>query len=355
MNKKILLAVGMLLSVLAFAQVDSTAIDDDDEDFSKYADAELAGGVKRYTTSKVLDLSPNKLISIGYDYQGAHKLTNFGPNTASSSINGMGGMRIVANIPVISKTNVLWSIGGNFWRMRYNFETPPPANNFFSNNLYERGLTTIGLNTTLFKPFNERQCMLVFASADANGDYNLTDSRIGDYLLNPTYTIAALYGIKRNDRSLIAYGVTRTYRAGNQTLFPLLLFNHTFANRKWGIEALLPSRLHIRRNFNPRNLLFAGFEMEGNSYFMQNRTNPNDPQYNNLVLRRSEIRPRIIYEKSIWGFVWLSVQAGYRINFNFDVDRGDFFRYLGDPTPFTQTNQLGNTFYFNFSLNLVSP
>jgi hypothetical protein len=87
---------------------------------------------------------------------------------------------------------------------------------------------------------------------------------------------------------------------------------------------------------------------------MKNRTNPND-QYNNLVLRRSEIRPRIIYEKSIWGFVWLSVQAGYRINFNFDVDRGDFFRYLGDPTPFTQTNQLGNTFYFNFSLNLVSP
>jgi hypothetical protein len=354
MNKQLLLVAGLLFSAFAYAQVDSTAFDDDDEDFSKYADAELAGGVKRYATSKVFDLSPNKLISIGYDYQGAHKLTNFGPDTAASNINGMGGMRIIANIPVISKTNILWSIGANYWRMNYNFESAPPNNNFFTNNLYDRGLTTIGINTTVFKPFNERQFILGFVSTDANGDFNLTDKRIGEYLLMPTYTVAAFYGIKRNDRSMIAYGLTRTYRAGNQTIFPLILLNHTFPNRKWGIEMLLPSRFHIRRNFNPRNLLFAGFEMEGNTYFMPNRTNPHT-KYDNLVLRRSEIRPRIIYEKSIWGFVWLSVQAGYRVNFNFDVDRGDFFRYLGDPTPFTQTNQLGNTFYFNFSINLVSP
>lgn len=339
-----------------WAQTDTTKFEDDDDiDFSAYANASLAGGVKRYCTSKVFDLSPNKLISVGYDFMGKQQLTNYSTDTGSANINNVQGIRIGFNVPVISKTNILWSIGGNYWRMGYNMDKPQNANNYFTNALHDRGLTTIGLNTTLFKPFNEEYFFLGQASFDANGDFTLGDSKLFDYLLAPKISLAALYGKKRNDRSMIAFGLTRTYRAGNQTLFPLLMFNHTFANRKWGIEALLPARAAIRRNFNPRNLVFIGYEMEGNSYSILNRTNPVDPRLNNLELRRSEIRPRITYEKSLWGFVWLSAQVGYRINFRYDIDSGDRFRWLGDDEGYVQTNQLNNTFYFNFSINLVSP
>lgn len=339
-----------------FAQVDST---EEEIDFSAYADADLAGGVKRYCTSKIYDLSPNKLISIGYDYQSAFKLTNngfgtpkFPHDTSTSNINGMGGLRIGANIPVISKTSVIWSIGGSFWRMKYNFENADDKN-YVTDALNQRGLTTLGLNSTIFKPFNEKHFVLGFISADVNGDFTLGDNKLADYLTKPKFTIAALYGTKRNDYSMFAFGLTRTYRAGAQTIFPLILWNHTFANRKWGVEALIPSRLNIRRNFNPRTLLFLGYELEGNSYAMVNRTD--NAAYNDFELRRSEIRPRITFEKSLSGFIWISVQAGYRINYRFDVDNGDFFRLLGDKTPYTQTNTLTNPLYFNISLNLVSP
>jgi hypothetical protein len=339
---------------LAYSQTDSTSLDDDDMDFSQYADAELAGGVKRYCNSKVLDISPNKLISIGYDFVGPHQVTNYGPDTASSNINNMQGLRIGLNIPVISKTHLLWSVGANYWRMGYGFNDAPVKNQFIQT-LHQHGLTTMGLNTTLFKPFDEKHFLLAFVSGDINGDFKLNDNNLSTYFSKYTYTIAALYGVKKNDRSMIAYGLTRTYRAGNQTIFPILLFNHTFENRKWGIEMLLPSRFNIRRNFNPRNLLLAGFEMEGNAYYLLNRTSPVNSNYDNLFLRRSEIRPRITYERSISGFIWLSLQLGYRINFRYDIDRGDVFRWLGDDEGYAQLNDLSNSFYFGISLNLVSP
>jgi hypothetical protein len=101
--------------------------------------------------------------------------------------------------------------------------------------------------------------------------------------------------------------------------------------------------------------VLAGFEMEGNSYMILNRTSPVNPYYNNWFLRRSEIRPRIIYEKSLYGFIWLSLQAGYRINFRYDIDRGDFFKVPGDASGYLQTNNLSNTYYFNVGIHLVSP
>jgi len=58
---------------LTYAQeTDSTLVE---EDFSLYGEAELAGGGKRFCTSKVFDQSPNKLISFGYDFQGSHTMS----------------------------------------------------------------------------------------------------------------------------------------------------------------------------------------------------------------------------------------------------------------------------------------
>jgi hypothetical protein len=225
----------------AYAQQDTT---DEEIDFSQYAKAEPVANLKRFCTSKVFDLSPNKLISVSYDFQGAHTLKNFGTDTAQARINNMQGIRLACNVPVVSKTSILWSIGAHYWRMQYQFDEVEHSN-YLMHNLHTRGLTSLGLNTTLFKPLDEKHFILAFLSADANGDFTLNDTKTGDYLLNPRITVAALYGKKRNDRSMWAVGVTRTYRAGNQTIFPLIMWNHTFPNRKWGLEMLFPSRVHV--------------------------------------------------------------------------------------------------------------
>ena len=68
--------------------------------------------------------------------------------------------------------------------------------------------------------------------------------------------------------------------------------------------------------------------------------------YNDLELRRSEIRPRITFEKAITDFIWVSAQVGYRLNYNFNIDQGDILRLIGSDKPYYMENTLSNPIYF---------
>jgi hypothetical protein len=362
--RKIAIVYLISLLVASFrANAQQDTIVEEQIDFSQFGDMETADGTKRYCTSKVLGLSPNKLITLAYDFQGGHSFSNTDPyatggysKEGSADIKSSGGLRLVVNVPVVSNTKWLVNLGGTYWRNGYAMGDHT-ASNYVTHNLHARGLTTMGVNTTIFKPLDERHFMLFFVSADANGDYNLTDDQIGSYLKKPKITAAGFFGWKRSDLSMLAVGFSHSYRPGAKGYLPLILFNHTFENRKWGIEALFPSRVAVRRTFNPRNLLLLGYELEGNSYAMLNRTTGAtfNPAYDNLELRRAEIRPRVTYEKAITDFVWLSFQVGYRINYNFNIDQGDILRLIGSDKPYYMENTLSNPFYFQVGINLVSP
>ena len=75
MFRKFLLLI-LAVPFISFAQVDSTNNQPAEEDFSQYDSYNLVDkAAKKYCTSKVFDLSPSKLISIGYDFQGGYDLT----------------------------------------------------------------------------------------------------------------------------------------------------------------------------------------------------------------------------------------------------------------------------------------
>lgn len=136
------------------------------------------------------------------------------------------------------------------------------------------------------------------------------------------------------------------------------MYNWTSTNRKWGIETLIPARGDVRYNFSPRSMLFAGFDLEGTSFRIGNNNELSLP-YNDLEIRRSELRFRLKYERQLISFIWVSAKVGYRYNYSFNVDRAengdDFFRgFFGDQL-YVMENNLTNPLFFNFSVNLVSP
>jgi hypothetical protein len=354
---KLNLLLILLFPLFIHAQNDTLL--EEEIDFSQYENASPASNSKKYCTSKVLGISPNKLISIGYDFQGSHEIENHDDLNTSENhgvvkINNASGLRLAANFPVISTTKWLVNLGVNYNQTNYGVDTKT-QNNYFINNLTNNGLSTTGISATIFKPIDEKHFLLFSGSADANGNYNFGSSNLSDQLFKPKISAALLYGIKRNDRSMIAFGFARTYRPGGLGYIPLILFNHTFQNRKWGIEALFPARLAVRRTFNARNLLLAGYELEGNSYSILNNNGPTQSPYNDLELRRSEIRARISFEKLITGFVWFTAQVGYRINYNFNIDQGDNVRLIGSKDAYYMENHLTNPLYFNIGIHLVSP
>ncbi|MCL9980411.1 MAG: hypothetical protein NBV77_03095 [Bacteroidia bacterium] len=339
----------------------------EDEDFSMYDEVGFADkGAKRYCSPKIEGLSPAKLISIGFDFQGPYQLNldTFNNNmnegfpengkTATTS-----GARFACNIPVISKTSLVWQMGANYWESGYNgMDKGPLAVGYVENpmlkSLYANGLRTMGINTTVFKPLNDKKFLLFQGSADMSGDYN--------WNLMPAkymkYSAALIYGKRPSERKQWGVGLARTYRAGELNYIPIIFFNHTDAANKWGSEVLFPARAHVRRTINSRNMLFAGYELEGQSYRLYRDVDHRDKD---LEIRRAEIRLRAVYEFSLKDFIWMSVQAGYRINYRYDVDRltngKEIYRAFGllSDEPYVMTNTLTNPFYFNVSLNLVSP
>jgi hypothetical protein len=85
---------------------------------------------------------------------------------------------------------------------------------------------------------------------------------------------------------------------------------YTAQNKKWGLEMLLPARFNYRRNLNSKNILLLGWEIEGNTYRISNDENRYDLPFNDLELRRSELRFRITWEYALSSQIWLSAQAG---------------------------------------------
>lgn len=353
--KLYLIGITALIVSKGFAQLPQDTTKQEEEDFSMYENVESTGSkgdTKVYCSQKIIGLSPSKLLSVGFDFVGANKLTldtlsNY-LNT-ETDINYNYGTRFAANFPVISNNKVILSLGVSYLDFKYNFKNKNQYNPIIKP-LSDYGLRSYGVNATLFKPLNSKYFLILQTNADLNSAYKFETPNANELKVSG----AALFGVKPHERRQYGFGVTRSYRGGGVMYTPVILYNYTFKNKKWGVEMLLPAKANVRYTINSRNLLFAGFELEGNSYYMKSiKTDFNLP-FNNSQLKRSEIRPRITYEFSVYKFLWLSLQAGYRLDYRFNLDEGDKYR-TSSSKPYIMENKLSGAYYFNISLNLVSP
>jgi hypothetical protein len=348
------LSAGILFSISAYGQQPDSTSSQEEEDYSQYGDA--SDETTKFCTQKVRLLSPTKLISIGYEYQAPftisfkpEKNVNSGTGPQEQKITYFGGARWQANAPVISNNKFIINLAANYYESMV--KSVPSENNFFGEgnvlSSLKPGLRTMGISATAFKPLDEKHFIIASVSGDFNGNFSWDNFQ--DYFPIPTLTFAALYGWKKSENFMWALGATQTWRGGEKLYVPVLLMNKTF-NDKWGLEMLLPARAHVRYNFSPQSLMLAGFEIEGNSYRMLTER---DAYFKNGIseLRRSELKFRMIYEQKLTGFIWLSAQVGWRLNykFNFSEDRSS------GRSDFVFTSKLGNPLYAGLSLNLVSP
>lgn len=340
--KKIITLLLLAVSTGAYAQTDTTEVF---EDYSQYADPE---GVTRFCTQKVLNQTPQRIISIGYDYNaGFHmpgiRFSELNTSPQEFHVNRVNMLRAQVNVPVIATNKFIWQLGANYWSSKFEFENNK-TNNPFVSSLQSNALVSTGINTTIFKPLNERNFLILQASADINGVF----PKLGD-IDSKALTLSAtgIYGWKISESNMIGTGIARTYRAGRLIYVPVVLWNKTF-NDRWGMELLLPAKGFLRYNFSTSSMLQVGFELEGNQFYTRLPQSKNGEAF----IQRGEFKPRIMWDKKITGFLWFNVQAGLRYNYRFDVmnkydGKEDADRFFTSP--------MGNPMYINISLNFVSP
>jgi hypothetical protein len=366
MTKKKLLLCLTFLPLFLYAQTDSLNTEEEEEDFEQYANLSIKDGSKNkaYCSSKILAQTPNRLISVGYDVFGPFKMTsNLGDSSFSHDAALSHGLRLEANFPIVSTNKLIFSLGGSYteqhyvWKRVYNNLENNPTFQTLSNGSI-RNLSMVG---TLFKPFDEKNFLLVQALGEYAGDWNFLKWQ------NPLFiklSATAIYGRKTNDRKMWGVGLTRTYRAGEVNYLPVFLFNYTAPSEKWGLEMLLPARADFRYNISKRNIIRAGLELEGTSYRLNDRNNyfANNPQFqgkaiDKLELRRSDIRIRAIWDFPIKNFYWLSISAGYRLVYRYNIDQGEIYRGFGlvSDAPYLMENNISGTAFISVIANLVSP
>lgn len=356
------------------------AQEDEEEDWDLYDNFELEDDtpVKRYAKPTISGMSPQKFITVGWDMQLPYDMefsetrlpetlnTGFGvddsPNPAQTArARYTGGLRIQTNIPIISKSNFVWQSGINFMDTSYNVtdtqgdninpDSPLAGQRSLAQILNEDGLRNLNWTNTFFVPLNETSFLVFQSQIDMSGNYDFGLQTLSAL----RYSAAAVYGKRVSDNKRWGVGISRTYRVGNLNYIPVLMYDWTSKDRKWGTEILIPARAFLRYNFSKDALLLAGFELEGQSY----RIDDYSIGDNSFEIRRGEVRPRIEYQRKLTGYIWASAQVGYRWDYSFDADElnssRDFFRGLFGSQEFAMRNNLANTFYFNVGLSFVSP
>lgn len=343
-----------------------------EEDYSQYDNMSALPSdykTKTFATQKVLGQSPTKLVYLGYEVMAPQSFT------ASSLNDGFGlpklpvyaaqenniqvsqGLRGETNVPIVSRNNVILNFTAIYLEQRYRFENKTNNNtNPLIKTLSDGSIRNLNAGLTLFKPFDAKNFMILQVQGDYAGTWNITNWH------NPKHikiSAAAIYGRKSHERFMWGVGVSRTYRVGEQNYIPVVLINYTAKSQKWGLEILAPARGDFRYSFNSRNILKIGAELEGMSYFItakNNFYNSHNTALNDIELRRGELRTRIVYERPIYKFLWVTSQIGYRINWDYNIDNGEFFRGFFRDQPYLQANNsLGNAFYVSAGIMLVSP
>ncbi len=304
--------------------------------------------IKSFCNNKVINLSPTKLVSLSYDFVGGFDLeeTTDGAQSPNEAFQFNHGLRLDANFPVVSKSNIIVNMAVRYWESRY--PTDAARSTTLANVLTNTPLRTSAIGFTVFKPLNEKHFLIFQGEAALNGNYNF--DAISPEFSRLKYSAAALFGWKTNDYTNIAIGATRTYRGGRVLHIPVLLYNKTF-NEQWGTEMLLPAYGFMRYNFSTKSLLKFGYELEGQSYFLQpqNGTEAFFAGASDVELRKSEIRPRISWDVALSDFIWLNFQAGMRVNYRFAVDA------QANSTEALSTFGIGVPYYLSFGINLSSP
>ena len=329
-------------SLYLYGQTD-TADTQDNIDYSSFSDA---AGVRRYATQKVINQSPTKIVSIGYEHHAGFSMPQVTQDAPSVSkldykVQRLSAPRVQVNIPVISNDKIIWQMGASYWGSHFLFKEVPVSS--FEKSLQSNGLHTVGLQTTIFKPLDEKHWLVIQAATDLNASF----SKLSDISYSAlTISATAIYGWKYSERNMMGIGVARTYRAGALLHVPVLYWNKTF-NDRYGMELLLPARGFLRRNFSTTSMLQLGYELEGNQYQIAGAGSSGD-----LFLQRGEFKPRLMWDQKIKGFIWLSLQAGMRMNWRFDVMNKAGSREVNDRF---YEGKLTNPLYFSISLNLVSP
>ncbi len=247
--------------------------------------------------------------------------------------------------PLLLKPGIKLAMGLEYYKEEYHFEGYPNNDYPFYRSLEDKPLRSIGATFYMVKPWLGNRYFMIRLGAKFNSDRDIGDLLNSDFL---RVSVAPLIGWKKNPYTSYAVGFAYSYDFGRQSIYPVLSYNHTFSNRL-GLESILPLEAKLRYTISERNLLYATTRFHGANYSIQ-LNDPNFPEGEDYILRKSEVRFLVTYEREIHDWLWFSIETGLRSNIS--------FKLMDSPDRNANTlidNKFNSALLVNVSIFVVPP
>lgn len=275
---------------------------------------------QEFAVPSVIGMGPSKGLVLHYERVPRFNITSTSKSASLSDYKGEarknGRFLVKAYAPLLNHPHLKVVLGINYEREE--FEFAPPADYELYQNLQDKGLKVLGTQLAVIRPIDDVNYFIFRVKGELNGDYTSSELSLNDYLKMSSEFI---YGWKKTPSFSWGLGVQLGYTFGRQSIYPALLYNRTFSER-WGVEALFPARVTVRRNLSNKSLLFAGYSVDGLSYNIKLRNpimNDKGEELKTLELRETEVKGRLRWEREIYDFLWFGLEGGYRYNYSFDA------------------------------------
>lgn len=170
-----------------------------------------------------------------------------------------------------------------------------------------------GFEGIITKSLNERHYTVMRLRLLYNGDYSGFIKFDDRYAV---YGVSGLFGVKKHDHLEYGFGGVFVHSFRRTTVLPFFLINQTF-NDKWGLEAIVPALIRIRRNWSWEAISLLELRYNSRSYAIA-LDEPNGIQPYNF--NHSEVRLALTLERQVHPWVWLEGQIGYQHNFSADFE-----------------------------------
>lgn len=247
--------------------------------------------------------------------------------------------------PLLLKPGIKLAMGLEYYKEEYHFEGYPNNDYPFYRSLEDKPLRSIGATFYMVKPWLGNRYFMIRLGAKFNSDRDIGDLLNSDFL---RVSVAPLIGWKKNPYTSYAVGFAYSYDFGRQSIYPVLSYNHTFSNRL-GLESILPLEAKLRYTISEKNLLYATTRFHGANYSIQ-LNDPNFPEGEDYILRKSEVRFLVTYEREIHDWLWFSIETGLRSNIS--------FKLMDSPDRNANTlidNKFNSALLVNVSIFVVPP
>jgi len=304
---------------------------------------------KEYCNPSVIGLPRAKAVIFKYELQPAYtvkstgKLGNYGDSEGKISRNRRIDFRL--RFPIVHKSSLTIAAGIKYSHEEFVFSDDQPMHYSFYKDLEDRPLKSAGLHFYVVKPTHHKKYFILRTSFDLNGDYSSDKFGKKEFF---KFSITPLIGWKQNENLSYAFGLTYGYSFGIPLIVPVFSYNKNF-DCNFGIESVLPLYLKFRYTKNDKNFWYAGVELGGASYRLDN-DGTLFSDYNKLHLFRSELRYTLNYEREIHDWLWFGIETGYRQNLRFNLTNGP----RGSADVIIR-NKVGGASIINVSIFVVPP